>query len=50
MRTGDFAWLDKKVGDRTILESLEYHAQYWKKLDHSGCGGDYGRSRTCSKL
>ena len=41
--TGDFAWLDKKVGDRTILESLEYHALYWKKLDKSGDGlGDYG--------
>lgn len=41
--TGDFAWLDKKVGDRTILEYLEYHALYWKKLDRSGDGlGDYG--------
>ncbi len=41
--TGDFAWLDKKVGNRTILEYLEDHALYWKKLDHSGNGlGDYG--------
>ena len=42
--TGDFAWLDKKVGDRTVLESLEGHALYWKKLDQSGHGfGDYGK-------
>ena len=41
--TGDFAWLDKKFGDRTILEYLEYHALYWKKLDKSGDGlADYG--------
>jgi len=41
--TGDFAWLDKKVGDRTLLEHLEEHALYWKKLDHRGTGlGDYG--------
>lgn len=41
--TGDFAWLDKRVGDKTVLEHLEDHALYWKKLDHSGRGfGDYG--------
>ena len=48
--TGDFAWLDKKVGDRTILEHLEYHALYWKKLDHSGEDlATTAPSRTCSK-
>jgi hypothetical protein len=41
--TGDFAWLDKKSGDRTILEGLEEHALYWKQLDHFGHGlADYG--------
>jgi hypothetical protein len=41
--TGDFAWLDKKIEKRTILDHLEDRATYWKKLDHSGHGlGDYG--------
>jgi hypothetical protein len=41
--TGDFAWLDKRVGQRTVLEHLEDRALYWKKLDHFGRGlGDYG--------
>ena len=41
--TGDFAWLDKRIGDRTILQRLEEHALYWKKLDRNGHGlGDYG--------
>lgn len=41
--TGDMAWLDKRVGDRTVLEHLEDHALYWKKLDKNGHGlGDYG--------
>lgn len=41
--TGDFASLDKRVGDRTVLEHLEDHALYWKKLNHFGNGlGDYG--------
>lgn len=41
--TGDFAWLDKKISDRTVLAHLEEHALYWKKLDHFGHGlGDYG--------
>jgi hypothetical protein len=42
--TGDFSWLDKKIGDETILKRLENHALYWKKLDQSGHGfGDYGK-------
>ncbi|MGA8866424.1 MAG: hypothetical protein WB510_05620 [Candidatus Sulfotelmatobacter sp.] len=41
--TGDFAWLDKKISDRTILDHLEAHALRWKKLDRFGHGlGDYG--------
>src|ERR1700721_4756117 len=41
--TGDFAWLDKKISDRTVLDHLDEHAVYWKKLDRSGHGlADYG--------
>jgi hypothetical protein len=41
--TGDFAWLDKRVGDRTVMDHLEDRSLYWKKLDHFGHGlGDYG--------
>jgi hypothetical protein len=41
--TGDFPWLDKRLGQRTVLEHLEDRALYWKKLDHFGRGlGDYG--------
>lgn len=41
--TGDLAWLDKKLSDRTVLELLEDHALYWKQLDHLHHGlGDYG--------
>ena len=41
--TGDFAWLDKKISDRTVLDHLDEHAVYWEKLDHLGRGlADYG--------
>lgn len=41
--TGDFAWLDKRVGGRTVIDHLEDRALYWNKLDHFGHGfGDYG--------
>jgi hypothetical protein len=30
--TGDFTWLDKTIGGKTVLDHLEYHAVYWKKL------------------
>ena len=41
--TGDFAWLDKSVGDRTVIEHLHDHATYWKKLVKTGTGlADYG--------
>jgi hypothetical protein len=42
--TGDFAWLDKKVGERSSLDHLVAHATYWKELDKRGHGfGDYGK-------
>jgi len=42
--TGDFGWLDSKIEKRTVLERLEEHALYWKKLNHSGRGlADYGK-------
>jgi len=42
--TGDFGWLDKRVGDHTALDQLVSHATYWKQLDKSGDGlGDYGK-------
>jgi len=42
--TGDFAWLDKKVGERTALDHLVAHATYWKQIDKRGHGfGDYGK-------
>lgn len=41
--TGDFPWLDKTVGERTVIEHLQDHATYWKKLVKSGTGlADYG--------
>jgi hypothetical protein len=41
--TGDFAWLDKRIGDSTVMEHLEDRALYWKQLDHHGHElGDYG--------
>lgn len=41
--TGDFAWLDKTVGDRRVLDHLRGHATYWKKLVKSSNGlADYG--------
>jgi len=42
--TGDFTWLDKKVGERTALDHLVAHATYWKQIDKQGHGfGDYGK-------
>jgi hypothetical protein len=41
--TGDLDWLDTKIADRTVLDHLDDHAVYWKKLDRFGHGlGDYG--------
>jgi hypothetical protein len=42
--TGDFSWLDKRIGDSTTLEHLFSHATFWKQLDKQGHGlGDYGK-------
>ena len=42
--TGDFAWLDKRVGQSSALDHLVAHATYWKHLDQQGHGlGDYGK-------
>lgn len=40
--SGDFAWLDKQVAGKTILEHLLYHATYWKKLAGKNGLADYG--------
>lgn len=42
--TGDFAWLDKTLNGKTILQHLIDHALYWKTLDTNGDGlADYGK-------
>lgn len=41
--TGDFAWLDKTVDGKPVLNHLIDHALYWKTLVKSSNGlGDYG--------
>jgi hypothetical protein len=43
--TGDFAWLDKSIAGRPVVEHLVDHALYWKKLDKFGHGlADYGNT------
>jgi len=42
--TGDLAWLDKRIHDKTALDHLLFHATYWKLLDKASHGlGDYGK-------
>lgn len=42
--TGDFAWLDKPVQGKPVIEHLVDHALYWKKLVNDQTGlADYGR-------
>jgi hypothetical protein len=42
--TGDFVWLDKRIGDKTALDHLLFHSTYWRQLDKEGHGlGDYGK-------
>jgi hypothetical protein len=44
--TGDFAWLDKVVNGKPMMEHLLDHALYWKKLDKRKVGlADYGDMR-----
>lgn len=40
--TGDFAWLDKPLAGKTILEHLIGHATYWKQLAAGNGLADYG--------
>lgn len=40
--TGDFQWLEKSVGGRTVLDHLVYHATCWKKLVGIHGLADYG--------
>jgi hypothetical protein len=41
--TGDFGWLKKNVGGRTVLNHLSDHATYWKRLQRTDRGlADYG--------
>lgn len=41
--TGDFKWLEKKVGDQSVLDHLLGHATYWKSLVKGSNGlADYG--------
>lgn len=41
--TGDLAWLDKRVGDKTVIGHLLDHALYWEKLLRTDRGlADYG--------
>jgi hypothetical protein len=42
--TADFKWLDKHVGENSVLDHLLSHATYWKQLDKYGHGlADYGK-------
>jgi hypothetical protein len=42
--SGDFPWLEKRVGEKAVLEHLLEHATYWKRLDLYSHGlGDYGK-------
>ena len=41
--SGDFAWLDKPIDGKPVIEYLVDHATYWKTLDKYGHGlADYG--------
>lgn len=41
--TGNWTWLDQRVGGETVLDSLVRRALFWKKLDRYGHGlADYG--------
>ena len=41
--TGNFGWLDKRVGEKTVIDHLYGHATHWKTLKGGIEGlGDYG--------
>jgi hypothetical protein len=42
--TGNFGWLDKRIGDKTVMEHLTDHSLHWKQLKGGIPGlGDYGK-------
>ncbi len=42
--TANFAWLEKQVDGKSVMDHLIGHALYWKQLDKSGHGlADYGK-------
>ncbi len=42
--TGNFAWLEKQVDGKSVMDHLIDHALYWKQLDKYGHGlADYGK-------
>jgi hypothetical protein len=40
--SGNFAWLDKQIDGKAVLDHLIDHATYWKKLSGKNGLGDYG--------
>ena len=41
--SGDFAWLNKPIEGKSVLEHLVDHSLYWEKLQHTDHGlADYG--------
>jgi hypothetical protein len=48
--TRDFAWLGKKICDRTVLDHLDEHAVYWKNSTAwDAVSPTMARSRICSR-
>jgi len=46
--TGDFAWLDKEVAGRRLIDHLEHSALRWRELDKHGHGlADCGDGWNC---
>lgn len=49
--TGNFAWLDKRIDGKSIIDHLADHAVYWKRLDRYGHGlADYGESQNLMEV
>lgn len=42
--TGDFEWLSKRVGDKTVRDHLLASARYWKRIAGDDLLADYGRA------
>jgi len=46
--SGDLAWLDKKIGERSVIDHLQGHATRWHDLDVNGHGlADCGNGWNC---